>query len=79
MKSLKSEKKELERQRRMMIKNLYKLLDVLEEKPVRRRRTGIFLYDLLEAPINWALLKLEQAVDAQVSASLSRLDGRRRR
>jgi hypothetical protein len=77
--SIKSQKKELEQQRQIMIATLYRLLDDLEGKPVRRRRTSGFPFSHIEAAISWTLLNLERSVEKLVTAALNGLNGHRRR
>ena len=79
MNSLKEEKKELEPQRQIMVNELYRLLEELEERPASRRRTSKFPFNFLEAAINSVLLRLEQSVDTLVATVLNGLDRRRRR
>ena len=79
MNSIKSQKKELEQQRQIMIATLYRLLEDLEGKPVRRRRTRGFLFGQIEVAINWTLLNLERSVEKLVTAALNGLNGHRRR
>ena len=70
MNSLKPQKDELERQRLMLVSQLYKLLDELEGPRAPRRRTSRFPFDVLEGSINSMLLKLEDTVDKLVAAVL---------
>ena len=68
---LKQQTDELERQRLMLVAQLYKLLDELEGPQISRRKTSRFPFNLLENVINASLLSLERAVDKLVTAALS--------
>jgi len=71
MNQLKRQTDELERQRQMLVVQLYELLDELEGPRISRSRTSRFPFNLLETVINTLLLRLERAVEKLVTAALN--------
>ena len=62
------------RQRRDLLRNAYNTIEVLEGKPVRRRPTSKFPFNLLERFFDQLLLLLERLISAAVKVALDRLE-----
>lgn len=64
------------KRRRQLVRGLYELIDELEGRPVRRRRSHGFPFDQLEGGFNWLLTGAEVVVGYVVDRILKWLDER---
>ena len=62
------------RQRQDLLRTAYNTIEVLEGRPVRRRSTGKFPFNLLERFFDWLQLLLVRLISAAVKAALDRLE-----